>query len=223
MLSSRKKKRTRNQRFRGGVLNNEISEGANPLTGALIGPTEATARGWAWLRAGGIVVGGSALMAVCAHIALPLYFTPVPLTLAPFAVLLLGLLLTPRLAAGTMGATLAQGALGLPVFAPNGMGGLAHLLGPTGGYLMAYPAAAWLVSMLWRRSGRGFGAASLSAAAGNLTILACGALWLGALTHISAQLAVTLAVVPFLPGDALKVVAAAALAAGLNRLRRKDA
>ena len=83
--------------------------------------------------------------------------------------------------------------------------------------------AAWLVSMLWRRSGRGFGAASLSAAAGNLTILACGALWLGALTHISAQLAVTLAVVPFLPGDALKVVAAAALAAGLNRLRRKDA
>jgi len=204
-------------------LNNEISEGANPLTGALIGPTEATARGSAWLRAGGIAVGGSALVAVCAHIALPLYFTPVPLTLAPFAVLLLGLLLTPRLAAGTMAATLAQGALGLPVFAPNGMVGLAHLLGPTGGYLMAYPAAAWLVSTLWRRSRRGFGAAALSAAAGNVAILACGALWLGVLTHISARLAITLAVVPFLPGDALKVVAAAALAVGLNHLRRKSA
>ena len=204
-------------------MNNEISEGANPLTGALIGPTEATARGSAWLRAGGIAVGGSALVAVCAHIALPLYFTPVPLTLAPFAVLLLGLLLTPRLAAGTMAATLAQGALGLPVFAPNGMVGLAHLLGPTGGYLMAYPAAAWLVSTLWRRSRRGFGAAALSAAAGNVAILACGALWLGVLTHISARLAITLAVVPFLPGDALKVVAAAALAVGLNHLRRKSA
>lgn len=204
-------------------MNNEISALENPLTGSVaVDPTEATTRGWAWLRAGGMVLGGSALMAVCAHIALPLYFTPVPLTLAPFAVLLLGLLLTPRLAAATLCAYLAQGALGLPVFAPNGMGGVAHLLGPTGGYLMAYPAAAWLVSTLWRRSGRGFASAAVSAAAGNVAILACGALWLGAVTHISARMAVTLAVLPFLPGDALKVTAAAALAVGLNRLRRQN-
>ena len=182
------------------------------------------ARAVAWLRAPGIVVGGSALMAVCAHLALPLYFTPVPLTLAPFAVLLLGLLFTPRLAAATLGAYLLEGAIGLPVFAPNSLsGGLAHLLGPTGGYLMAYPLAAALISFLWRRSGRGFTAAALSAAAGNLAILVSGALWLGILTHVSLQTVATLAVLPFLPGDALKVAAAAALAVGFQRLRRRTA
>ena len=175
-----------------------------------------------WMRTAGIVLLGSAFVAVCAHVALPLYFTPVPLSLAPFAVLVLGLLLTPRLAAATLGAYLAQGAAGLPVFTPSPLapGGLAHLLGPTGGYLLAYPFAAALISFLWRRSGRGFGAALASAAAGNLAILACGALWLAVLTHVSAFTAVSGAVLPFLPGDALKVVAAAGLAVGLQRLRR---
>src|SRR5580692_3662208 len=111
-----------------------------------------------WLRAAGIVVLGSAFVAVCAHVALPLPFTPVPLTLQPFAVLLLGLLLTPRLAAATLAAYLAEGALGLPVFAPGPLGaaGLAHLIGPTAGYLLAYPLAAPLISFLWRRTARGF-------------------------------------------------------------------
>jgi biotin transport system substrate-specific component len=175
------------------------------------------------LRTPGIVVAGSALVAICAHLALPLYFTPVPLSVAPFAVLLLGLLLSPRLAAATLGAYLVEGALGLPVFTPGPLAssGLAHLLGPTGGYLLAYPFAAALISFLWRRTGRGFAAAALSAAAGNLTILASGALWLGVVAHLSIQTAATLAVVPFLPGDALKVVAAAGLAAGFHRLRRR--
>lgn len=176
-----------------------------------------------WLRNTSIVLAGSALAAVCAHIALPLYFTPVPLTLAPFAVLLLGLLLSPRLAAATLLAYLAEGALGLPVFAPSPIftSGLAHLLGPTGGYLLAYPFAAMMISFLWRRTQRGFAAALVSAAAGNLILLACGALWLAALMHLSAQSALTLAVLPFLPGDALKIAAAAALAAGFHRLRRQ--
>jgi biotin transport system substrate-specific component len=175
-----------------------------------------------WLRNAGIVLAGSALAAVCAHLALPLYFTPVPLTLAPFAVLLLGLLLSPRLAAATLLAYLAEGALGLPVFAPSPVlaGGLAHLFGPTGGYLLAYPFAAMLISFLWRRTRRGFAAALVSAAAGNFVILACGALWLAILTHASTQSALSLAVLPFLSGDVLKVTAAAALAAGLHRLRR---
>ena len=91
-----------------------------------------------------IVLAGSAFVAVCAHVVLPLNFTPVPLTLQTFAVVLLGLLLSPRLAAGTLAAYLAEGALGLPVFSPVPVivGGMAHLLGPTGGYLLAYPAAA---------------------------------------------------------------------------------
>lgn len=178
-----------------------------------------------WLRSGGIVLGGSALVAVCAHIALPLYFTPVPLTLGPFAVLLLGLLLSPRLAAATLGAYLVEGAIGLPVFAPGSDAGLAHLLGPTGGYLFSYPAAAALISFLYRRAdrriGRGFSAGLLSAAAGNVLILCCGAGWLAVWSHANLQLLLTEAVIPFLPGDALKVAAAAGVAAGLVRLRGK--
>jgi biotin transport system substrate-specific component len=177
-----------------------------------------------WLRTTGIVLAGSALVAVCARVSLPLYFTPVPLSLASFAVLLLGLLLSPRLAAATLGSYLAEGALGLPVFAPSphAPGGLAHLLGPTGGYLVAYPFAAALISFLWRRSAAGgFSAALISAASGNLAILACGALWLAVLTHASAQSVLTLAVIPFLPGDVLKIAAAAGLAAGFERLRRR--
>jgi biotin transport system substrate-specific component len=175
------------------------------------------------LRSTGVVLAGSALVAACAHLSLPLYFTPVPLSLAPFAVLLLGLLLSPRLAAATLGAYLAEGALGLPVFAPGPLmsGGLAHLLGPTGGYLLAYPFAACLIAFLWRRSGRSFSAALLSAGAGNLAILACGALWLAALSHVPVRTAIDLTVLPFLPGDALKIAAAAALAAGTERLRRQ--
>ena len=175
------------------------------------------------LRNVGIVLAASAFVAVCAHVALPLYFTPVPLTLQPFAVLLLGLLLSPRLAGGALAAYLAEGAMGLPVFTPGPMTapGLAHLFGPTGGYLLAYPAAAMLISFLWRRSQRGFSAAIVGAAAGDLMILAGGAAWLAVLTHGSAQMVLTQSIVPFLPGDALKVVAAAALATGWQRLLRR--
>ena len=172
------------------------------------------------MRTGGIILGGTILAAICAHVVLPLYFTPVPLSLQPLAVLLLGLLLSPRLAGATMAAYLAEGAMGLPVFAP-GTDGLAHLLGPTGGYLMAYPAAAVLVSFLWRHTGRGFATALPAAAAGDLLILGCGAMWLALWTHVSAASALLMAVVPFLPGDALKVVAAAAMAAGFVRVRRR--
>jgi biotin transport system substrate-specific component len=175
------------------------------------------------LRPVGIVLGGTALAAICAHVAIPLSFTPVPLTLQPFAVLLLGLLLTPRLAAFTLAVYLAEGALGLPVFAPNAAapGGLAHLLGPTGGYLMAYPLAAAVLSWLFRRTRRSFTAALVCTAAGDAVILLCGALWFSVLPHIAA--APALAVLPFLPGDALKVVGAAALATGWLRLRRPRA
>lgn len=176
----------------------------------------------AGVRAAGTVLLGTAFLAVCAHVAIPLWFTPVPLTVQPFGVLLLGLLLGPRLAAGTVAAYLAEGALGLPVFAPTtaALSGLAHLLGPTGGYLVAYPAAALLIAYLRRRMGGSFGLNLLSAAVGDLLILACGALWLAVLTHVSVTAAFSLAVLPFLPGDALKVAAAAAAAGRLQRLRR---
>jgi len=174
------------------------------------------------LRTAGIIVGGSALVGICSHIALPLWFTPVPLTLQPFAVLLLGLLLGPRMAAVTLGAYLLEGAAGLQVFTPGfalGMG-IAHLLGPTGGYLMSYPAAAALVAWLRKHSRRGFKSAMLSAALGDALILLCGLVWLALWTHASMGSAFALAVLPFLPGDALKIVAAAAVAKGLDRVRR---
>jgi biotin transport system substrate-specific component len=199
-----------------------VSKEVSALLAPLAAPAVAAPAVSGWTRRAGIVLAGSALVAVCAHVALPLVFTPVPLTLGPMAVLFLGLLLSPRLAAATLGAYLAEGALGLPVFAPGPLAssGLAHLLGPTGGYLVAYPFAAALISFLWRRTGRSFTAALAAAAAGNLTILACGALWLGILTHAPASSAFTLGVLPFLPGDALKIAAAAALATGCQRLRR---
>jgi len=180
-----------------------------------------------WMRTGGVILAGSALVAVCAHLALPLYFTPVPLSLAPFAVLLLGLVLRPGVAAATLGAYLLEGAAGLPVFSatPGAASGLAHLLGPTGGYLLAYPLAAALIAFLARgkrqATGSGFVRGGLSAGAGSLFILLCGALWLAVLTHAPADSIAQLAILPFLPGDALKVVAAAALASGWVRLKQR--
>jgi biotin transport system substrate-specific component len=172
------------------------------------------------LRAAGTIVAGSVLLAVCAHVSVPLWFTPVPLSLQPFGVLVLGLLLSPRMAAATLGAYLVEGAAGLPVFAPSPLNGLAHLLGPTGGYLMAYPLASVIISFLWQRMGRGFAGGLLLAAAGDGVILTCGAAWLAASTHAHAGSVLAATVWAFLPGDALKVAAAAGMAAGWQRVRR---
>jgi biotin transport system substrate-specific component len=174
------------------------------------------------VRSAGIVLSGSALIAVCAHVAIPLWFTPVPVTLQPFAVLLLGLLLGPRMAAGTMVAYLAEGAAGLPVFTPHGLGGVAQLLGPTGGYLLSYPLVAPMVSWLWRRGSRSFSRGLIVAGAGSLITLALGAVWLGVLTHAAPTTVVNHAVLPFLPGDVLKVCAAAGIVAGVSKLRRQN-
>lgn len=172
------------------------------------------------LRMGGVVLAGSMFVAISAHLSIPLFFTPVPLSVAPFAVLLLGLMLNPRLAAATLGAYLVEGALGLPVFAPTAPGGMAHLLGPTGGYLLAYPFAAALIAFLVRRTSRAFAPSIVCAGAGNLLILLCGAAWLAVLSHAPVQSVVKLGILPFLPGDMLKVAAAAALAVGWVRWRR---
>ena len=97
------------------------------------------------------IVLGSLLVAVCAHISIPLWFTPVPVTLQTFAVLLLGLLLSPSLSAAALLLYLIEGAIGLPVFSPYAPPGFLHLLGPTGGYLLSYPFAAALTGLLRRR------------------------------------------------------------------------
>ena len=190
------------------------------VSAAVLGTEERSAAS-ELLRAGGIVLAGSALIAVCAHVAVPLWFTPVPVTLQPFAVLVLGMLLGPRVAFATMVAYLAEGAAGLPVFTPHGLGGVAQLLGPTGGYLLSYPVVAPLVSVLWRLGSRSFYRGVAIAGAGSLVTLAMGAAWLGIYTHAGAMTVLNHAVLPFLPGDVLKVAAAAGIAVGASRFKRK--
>src|ERR1035441_2536466 len=85
-----------------------------------LGQTAAPSAIMTGFRSAGIVLAGSELVAVCAHVSIPLWFTPVPITLQPFAVVLLGLLLGPQIAFGAMVAYLAEGASGLPVFTPSG-------------------------------------------------------------------------------------------------------
>lgn len=169
------------------------------------------------------VVAGSALVAICAHVSVPLFFTPVPMTLQPFAVLLLGLLLDPAAAFTALALYLVEGASGLPVFTPQGPGGILQLEGLTGGYLMSYPFVAALVSFVYRRlGGRRFASGLIAAAAGDVLILASGTIWMAVATHQQFSTLLSLSVVPFLPGDALKVCAAAAIAAGWLRIRKTE-
>src|SRR6516165_11231065 len=100
------------------------------------------------LKQAGVVICASAVIAVCARLVLPLPFTPVPLTLANFGVLLVGLTLGSKRGFAAAALYLAWGAMGLPVFSPSGVGGMAQLFGPTGGYLLAYPVVAFLAGWI---------------------------------------------------------------------------
>ncbi|MBI1722773.1 MAG: biotin transporter BioY [Gemmatimonadetes bacterium] len=165
---------------------------------------------------------GALVVALAAQFAVPLPGTPVPMTLQPLAVLIVGGLLGPRYGALSLALYLAMGAAGLPVFTPFGAPGLARLFGPTGGYLLAYPLAAAVVGWVVRRSGGP--AVSLDAAPltarppvrltalaaflGLATIHAGGLAQLLALTgHL--ERAVAAGTLPFLLGDLIKVLVAA--------------
>ncbi|MDP2955287.1 MAG: biotin transporter BioY [Longimicrobiales bacterium] len=153
-------------------------------------------------------------MSFGAYVAVPLPWTPVPMTLQPLFVLLAGAVLGPRAGAGAMAGYLMVGAAGAPVFSLGGAG-LPWLLGPTGGYLVAMPAAAWLVGAA---AGRDAGWLRLL---GALT-LGMATIYLGGLAHlflltrqeIGALLAV--GVLPFLAGDVTKILAAALLARSIR-------
>jgi biotin transport system substrate-specific component len=168
----------------------------------------------------------TAFVALCAHIALPLPFSPVPFTLQTFAVLLVGLTLGPAMGTAALALYLVEGLCGLPVFAPTGLGGLLQLAGPTGGYLLSYPAAAAIAGYLSIRLTRFMPRIAANITAGAFAIefvLAMGALWLGILTHASLSHVFVMGVVPFLPGEAVKILAAAGIAASWMRLRQPAA
>ncbi len=146
-----------------------------------------------------LVLGGSALLALSARVSF--HIGPVPITAQTLAVVLLGAVLGSRRGAAAVLAYLAEGAAGLPVFAAGG--GLPYLLGPTGGYLIGFLPAAWLVGRLFEERGnagylRGFADILLAHA----VVFACGVCWLALLVGPANALAVGL--LPFLPGLIVK-------------------
>ncbi len=175
------------------------------------------------VRLGAAVVASSLLVAVCAHVTVNLPFTPIPVTLSNFAVILVGLLLSPGAAFTAMMLYLVEGASGMPVFNPHGLGGIAQLLGPTGGYLLAYPFAAAIASWVLRASRRALpltAAALVAGLAASAPIFIMGAGWLAILLHLSAPRALALGVTPFVPGECVKLLVAAGLLAALDRMHR---
>lgn len=166
------------------------------------------------------ILASTGLVALCAHVAVPLGFTPIPVTMQTFAVLLIGLLFSPGAAFAALALYLAEGAAGLPVFSPHGLGGIAQLFGPSGGYLLSYPFAAAIASYLYRFARRGVSAALLGAALGSAFILILGATWLGIVTRAPFSVLIHQSIAPFLFGDTLKVMAVAACVRVLDSFRR---
>ncbi len=154
-----------------------------------------------------LILLGSVVVAACAQISIPLQ--PVPVTGQTLAILLVGMALGSRRGALALLAYLAEGAAGLPVFA-GGQSGLAYMAGPTGGYLLGFVAAAWLVGWLAERGfDRNLFTTLAAMAAGNIVIYFFGVLWLQ--TLIGLDKALIGGVYPFLIGDALKAILAALL------------
>ncbi len=169
------------------------------------------------VKQAGIVICASAVIAVCARLTLPLPFTPVPLTLANFGVLLVALALGSRRGFAAAALYLGWGAMGLPVFASAGPGGLAQLLGPTAGYLWAYPVIAFLAGWIAEHGQPGFTRNAIAAVVAEVVLFAAGISWLAIVTHSWKQ-AAFFGLYPFFFAEISKVLIAAA--AGL-RLRRK--
>ena len=170
-----------------------------------------------------LAFAATVLVAACAHVSLPLPFTPVPLTLQNFAVLVVGMALGPVAGFSAMVLYLAQGAMGLPMFTPIGPAGVARLLGPTAGFLFAYPlvaaSAGWVVRAMRNVSSR-FTRGIVAGAVATLILFACGAGWMATLLHLSASATWHMAIAPFLPGEIVKVTAAAGIFSAMQRWRQ---
>lgn len=173
-----------------------------------------------WTRSVGLVFAFSLLMALAARIVIPI--GPVPITGQTFVVLLTGALLGSRLGAMAMIVYLIEGASGLPFFS-GGAYGIAHLLGPTGGYLVAFPAAAFITGAFAEHGwDRRFLSAVAAMAIGSALIMLSGWAWFALVTNTSATVAFQIAVIKFIPGDIIKIIlAAAALPAGWSLLKTR--
>ena len=162
----------------------------------------------------------TALMCVSAQIAMPLPFSPVPISLAMLPVFLAGAVL------GFSGVVavavyLVMGALGLPVFAGFGAG-IAHLAGPTGGYLIGYLIAAAATYLIVKVLGKSYLKCAFAMTSGLILCYAAGTIYFSLFTGISFSAAVSLCVLPFLAGDALKIILADYIVMRLKRLKTLD-
>jgi len=155
-----------------------------------------------------LIIAGSLLIGLCAQIKIQ-PFGAVPITGQTFAVLMIGALLGAKRGSVAVLAYLAQGVAGLPVFAL--LSGPAAILGPTGGYLVGFVPAAYVTGMLAEKGwDRRIAATVLAMALGNVVIYAFGICWLCCLTGVSKTV-LTTGLLPFVPGDILKIVLAAIL------------
>jgi biotin transport system substrate-specific component len=186
---------------------------ADTLIGAALAPLD-------WTRSVSVAVVFSLLTALAAQIVIPI--GPVPITGSTFAVLLTGALLGSRLGAMAMIIYLVEGTLGLPFFY-GWSGGIAHLFGPTGGYLVAFPAAAFITGAFAENGwDKRFITAVAAMAVGSVVILLAGWAWFSVLMHTSLLTAFKVGVVPHLIGDVIKILlAAAVLPTGWALLKRK--
>jgi len=167
--------------------------------------------GASWVRGVTVVLVGSLLLTASAKLSIP--FFPVPMTLQTLVVLCLGMVLGPRLGAAAVLAYLAQGAMGLPVFAgtPEKGIGIAYMLQHTGGYLIGFVVAAFVVGLLaQRRWDRSMVTTVAAMLIGNAIIYAFGLLWLGSLIGWDKPV-IALGMTPYLLGDFAKILIAAAL------------
>jgi biotin transport system substrate-specific component len=173
------------------------------------------------VRQVGLVIGFSLLTAAAAQVVIPV--GPIPITGQTFAVLLTGALLGSRLGALAIIAYLVEGASGLPFYA-GGHFGLAHLVGPTGGYLISFPAAAYITGAFAEHGwDRRFLSAAAAMAIGSAVILFCGWAWFSFAWHTPPMLALGQTVTNLVPGDIIKVLAAAAvLPSGWKLVRKHD-
>jgi biotin transport system substrate-specific component len=165
-----------------------------------------------------LLVGGSLLVALCARISIPLPFTPVPLTVQNLGVLLVGLLLGSRRGFAAMMLYLAEGAVGLPVFSLStvGLTGIAQLMGPTGGFLLAYPFVAFLAGYIFERGTKSFLRAAIAGLLDEIVLFAGGLTGLYLYTHSLAK-AAYFGLYWFLAAEVMKVMFAAAIATRWQR------
>lgn len=168
------------------------------------------------------IAAANLLLVLCAWLAVPLPWTPVPITGQTFGVLLVAALLGSRRATIVLGLYLLEGLSGLPVFQPFGLPGAARLAGPTAGYLLAYPVAAYATGWLVER-GAGDSVVRLTGAllAGEFVIFAGGCGWLAAGMHFGWTRAIAAGLTPFLAGEAVKMALVVAAVRGAQRIRKR--